>query len=407
MDKDLVIKVDNVSKKFSKSIRRSMFNGSKDIFLSMLGLRMDTTKLRRGEFWSLQNINFELKRGEALGIVGRNGSGKSTLLRLLTGIYPPDVGTIAVRGKLGALIAVGAGFHPHMTGKENIYLNAAILGLTKKQIDEKYNEIVDFADIGDFLEAPVSTYSSGMNVRLGFSIAIHTVPEILLIDEVLAVGDMRFQQKCMAKIGEIIDKGTSIILVSHDMKSIQRICSKVLVINNGKQYFYGDVVDGIDKYYELNSEMTEVKTFVEGATKLENHGSVTCKYLKFYNGKGEETRNFKSGDDIIVKFQFNVPVPIKDVSAHVSFSDGPYTFNGYSTVYDNIPIPLITSDTEISLRLKNVVINGKKFIVSIGLWDDKFIGSYFWDYESTGVISIDATKKIHGRFEFSHEWEIK
>ena len=168
----IVLRVENLCKKFCPTLKHSMYYGAIDTVRSMLGVAYATDQLRKNEFWALDDICFELRKGEALGIIGANGSGKSTLLRLITGIFPPDKGRIAFKGRIGALIAVGAGFHPYMTGRENIYLNGTILGMTRREIDAKLDAIIDFADIGDFLEAPISTYSSGMRVRLGFAIAV-------------------------------------------------------------------------------------------------------------------------------------------------------------------------------------------------------------------------------------------
>ncbi|MBE9531297.1 MAG: ABC transporter ATP-binding protein, partial [Proteobacteria bacterium] len=193
---EVVISIKNLSKKFCTHLKRSMAYGIIDLSKNLVGIKPNTEELRRDEFWALDNMNFELKRGEVLGLIGLNGCGKTTLLRLLTGIFPPDKGEITIKGRVGALIAVGAGFHPHMTGRENIYLNGTILGMSAKELDACFDDIIEFAEIGDFIEAPVSTYSSGMRVRLGFAIAIHINPDILLIDEVLAVGDLNFSIKC-------------------------------------------------------------------------------------------------------------------------------------------------------------------------------------------------------------------
>ncbi len=237
-DSEVVISVKNVSKKFCRNLRRSMFYGILDLSKNLVGIKPDTTSLGKDEFWAIKDVSFELKRGEVLGIIGPNGCGKSTLLRLLTGIFPPDKGEISVKGRLSALIAVGAGFHPHMTGRENLYLNGTILGMCRKEIDSKFQEIVDFADIGDFLEAPVSTYSSGMRVRLGFAIAVNVKPDILLVDEVLAVGDMMFRNKCFKKVDEL-RKGVSTVLVSHNLNYISHICDKAMMLQNGQVKYYG------------------------------------------------------------------------------------------------------------------------------------------------------------------------
>jgi len=250
-----ILRVENLHKKFCRTLKHSMYYGIIDSVRSMLGLAYDTDRLRKNEFWALEDICFELHKGETLGVVGANGSGKSTLLRLITGIYPPDRGRITFRGRIGALIAVGAGFHPHMTGRENIYLNGTILGMTRREIDGQLDDIIAFADIGDFLEAPVSTYSSGMRVRLGFAIAIHSEPDILLVDEILAVGDIGFQLKCFNRLGELRQKGVATVLVTHNLHHITTFCTKVLVLNKGKKIFAGNVEEGLEVYKKTFSDL--------------------------------------------------------------------------------------------------------------------------------------------------------
>ena len=252
MNEDIAIKVEHVSKKYCKSLKRSMLYGVQDIGRNAIGLSSRSDRLRKNEFWAVDDVSFELKKGETLGIIGPNGSGKTTLLKMLNGIFWPDKGRIRVKGRVGALIDVGAGFHPLLTGKENIYINAAILGISKKEVNEKFNEIVKFAEIGDFLDTPVKHYSSGMYVRLGFSIAIHSDPDLLLIDEVLAVGDAGFRAKCYNKLSEIKDK-TTIVFVTHNMTILPRVVDKCMVFKNGGLYFEGDTIDSVITYQNLFS----------------------------------------------------------------------------------------------------------------------------------------------------------
>ena len=225
-----------------------MLYGTNDVARDMFGFPQKEVELRKAEFWSLQDINFELHRGETLALIGQNGCGKSTLLRLINGIYPPDKGTISIYGRIGALIAVGAGFHPHMTGRENIFLNGTILGMNKLELRQKFDSIVDFAEIGDFIDAPVSTYSSGMTVRLGFAIAIHADLDILLVDEILAVGDIGFQLKCFKKIVELRNSGIGIIMVVHDLHAVSTFSNRLLLLHKGKQDFLGEVSKGLSIY---------------------------------------------------------------------------------------------------------------------------------------------------------------
>jgi homopolymeric O-antigen transport system ATP-binding protein len=251
MNDDVVVSVKNVSKKFCKNLKRSMAYGISDLSKNLFGIKSNSAELRKDEFWAVNNVNFELKKGETLGIMGANGSGKSTLLRLLTGIFPPDKGEIAIKGQVAALIAIGAGFHPHMTGRENIFLNGTILGYEKIELKQKFDEIVEFSDIGDFLDAPIATYSSGMRVKLGFSIAVHRVPDLLLIDEVLAVGDLNFRLKSYKKLSEVMKQGTTVILVSHNDIAIKSVCEKMAILHRSQIDDIGNTDEMIIKYRSI------------------------------------------------------------------------------------------------------------------------------------------------------------
>ena len=246
-----LIKVENISKKFCRSLKRSLWYGVKDLGSELIGRNNSHKSLRKEEFWALQDISFELKRGDTLGLIGRNGAGKTTLLRMLNGLIKPDGGRIEIRGRMQALIALGAGFNPVLTGRENIYVNASVLGIPKAEIDRRFDEIVDFSGIEEFIDTPVQSYSSGMAVRLGFAVAAHMEPDILLVDEVLAVGDEGFQSKCLNKIGELKKRGTAIILVSHNMHTISTFANRVVLMNNGKRELFENVPAGINAYRRL------------------------------------------------------------------------------------------------------------------------------------------------------------
>ena len=213
---------------------------------------------KKEAFWALDDINFSIARGEVVGIIGHNGAGKSTLLKILSQITLPTTGEITIRGRVGSLLEVGTGFHPELTGRENIFLNGAILGMTKKEITEKFDAIVAFADIAQFLDTPVKYYSSGMYVRLAFSVAAHMEPDVLIIDEVLAVGDMEFQKKCLGKMDEITKKdGRTILFVSHNMNAIEQLCKKVIVLEKGKIVFQGETKEGIKRHINARKKGTE------------------------------------------------------------------------------------------------------------------------------------------------------
>jgi len=201
------------------------------------------------ESWVLKDISFELPRGKALGVIGKNGAGKSTLLQILTGTLTPTTGEVYLRGKVAALLELGSGFNPEFSGRDNIYVNAAILGLTKNQINERFEDIVAFSELGDHIEQPVKTYSSGMYVRLAFSVQVCVNPDILIVDEALAVGDVFFQQKCHARMEKLLEQGTSILLVSHDTSAIRKYCDTSLLLEDGRNVFYGDVETAVSKYF--------------------------------------------------------------------------------------------------------------------------------------------------------------
>ncbi|NET30801.1 MAG: ATP-binding cassette domain-containing protein [Cyanothece sp. SIO1E1] len=248
---DVVLSVRGVSKKFCRDLKRSLMYGVSDIGKELLGLRGDkNTKLRRDEFWALQDVSFDLKRGEAIGLLGANGSGKSTLLRIVAGLIKPETGIVKVNGRIAPLIALGAGFNPILTGRENIYANMSILGLSKEEIDERFDDVLDFAEIPDAIDSPVHTYSSGMAARLGFSCAIFVEPEILLLDEVLAVGDIRFKGKCTRKLSELRSKGVSIILVTHKNSAILSICETAVYLSSGKVIGKGEAEPIVRRYEE-------------------------------------------------------------------------------------------------------------------------------------------------------------
>ena len=249
MEKEVLVEVTGLSKKFSRSLKRSLWYGLKEVINTLFCLKENKSELRKEEFWAVRDINFQLRRGECIGLIGHNGAGKSTLLKMLNGLIRPDEGSIIMRGKVGALIELGAGFNPILTGRENIYVNGQLLGFTKQEIDNKLDAILEFAEIGNFIDSTIQNYSSGMKVRLGFAIAAQMEPDILIIDEVLAVGDLGFILKCFNAIDTLIPK-TAVIFVSHNMQQVSRICSGIICMEHGRAAFQGnDVSKGIDLYY--------------------------------------------------------------------------------------------------------------------------------------------------------------
>ena len=245
---EILVKVEGLSKKFCKDLKTSLWYGVKDLINGIRGNRIEPL-LRPEEFWAIKDISFELKRGECLGLIGHNGAGKSTLLKILNGLINPDEGKVTITGRVGALIELGAGFNPILTGRENIYNNGAILGFARKEIDSKLKMIIAFSELEEFIDMPVQNYSSGMKVRLGFAVAAQMEPDVLIIDEVLAVGDLGFILKCFKTIDTILPN-TAVIFVSHNMPMVSRICNHIILMEKGEAKFQGEEVSkGIDAYY--------------------------------------------------------------------------------------------------------------------------------------------------------------
>jgi len=250
------IQVSHVSKEFSRYYQRTLKQ------VAMAKMRREPTKKT---FWALRDVSFTVEQGEAIGLMGLNGSGKSTLLKHIMGVMRPTSGDIRTRGRVSGLIATGAGFHPQMTGRENIYMNAAILGMTEEETDAKYDDIAGFADVGDAMDAPVGNYSSGMFARLGFAVAVHVDCDVFIADEVLAVGDQPFKKKCIKKMEEVRDSGVTLLYVSHAAGSVRRMCSRVIVLDKGVVGFDGEVNAGI-KYLRYDDDNDEPDAEDEGVT---------------------------------------------------------------------------------------------------------------------------------------------
>jgi lipopolysaccharide transport system ATP-binding protein len=232
------------------------------------------------EFWALQNISFDVELGEVVGVIGRNGAGKSTLLKILSRITEPTQGRVTIQGRVASLLEVGTGFHPELTGRENIYLNGAILGMERREIKARFDEIVAFAEVERFLDTPVKRYSSGMYVRLAFAVAAHLEPEILIVDEVLAVGDAEFQAKCLGKMSSVASSGRTVLFVSHNMAALRNLCSRAIVLEGGQVSFSGDTVQAIEQYMGSSLQAANVKVDLSAAPRT-GSGAVTLKTLRF------------------------------------------------------------------------------------------------------------------------------
>ena len=397
---EVVVSVKNISKKFCRHLRRSMKYGIFDLSKNLVGIKPDSSSLRRDEFWAVKDINFELRKGQVLGLIGLNGSGKTTLLRLLAGIFPPDEGEITIKGRVGALIAVGAGFHPHMTGRENIYLNGTILGMTRKELDSKFDDIVEFAEVGEFLDAPVSTYSSGMRVKLGFAIAVHIDPDVLIIDEVLSVGDIAFKSKCFNAINKLM-KDTAVIFVSHNLPQVSRICTDIIVMDEGMaEYQGGDVCAGIE-YYQSKGKFAEALISGSGRAQILDIkiDSKNCKL------DSKSVPLVKYLDDLLIDVIYSMDSDIEEATVGVAFLTAD-TMAVAQCISSNCNFKVKNQKKVSKLRLtipKIQLVTGT-YTINLGILDENR-GEVFVSHWNAKEFRIVGTPVNIAPFQLQGDWE--
>jgi lipopolysaccharide transport system ATP-binding protein len=314
---DIVIKAENLGKKYVighqaesggyTALRdvlmqnaRTLWNKTKDLATGKPIIQGDTTE----EVWALKDVNFEIRRGEAVGIIGRNGAGKSTLLKILSRITEPSIGRVTIKGRVASLLEVGTGFHPELSGRENIYLNGTILGMTRIEINKKFNDIVAFAEVEKYLDTPVKRYSSGMYVRLAFAVAAHLEPEILIVDEVLAVGDAEFQKKCLGKMGEVATAGRTVLFVSHNMAAVQSLCRKALHLKSGRIIQSGDSKSVVSEYLSSSDKKASVMVWQDELAP--GNEEIRLKSVGACAADHNDGDVYQSSNDIYIEMKFAV-----------------------------------------------------------------------------------------------------
>ncbi|MFZ5857535.1 MAG: ABC transporter ATP-binding protein [Chloroflexota bacterium] len=282
--------------------------------------------------WALDDVSFDLEEGKVLGIVGRNGAGKSTLLKILSRVTEPTRGTVAVRGRVGSLLEVGTGFHPELTGRENIYMNGAILGMKRAEIDSKFDEIVDFSEVATFIDTPVKRYSSGMYLRLAFAVAAHLEPEILVVDEVLAVGDAEFQKKCLGKMGDVAQQGRTVLFVSHNMSAILRLTQEAIVLNKGKLVMRAPTQEAVDFYLSSGQAQAGERTWDADEVPA-NAAPFTPIRLTVKDGRGKVVDTIRSTEPVNLEFEYRLGAEVKGlrVGMYVSTMRGEYVLTSFDT----------------------------------------------------------------------------
>ncbi|MEP6742352.1 MAG: ABC transporter ATP-binding protein [bacterium] len=395
------LKFDNVSKRYR-------------IYREANGEAAGTPLLRRvsrlwdgwQDFWALRDVSFEVERGEALGIIGQNGAGKSTILKLLYNITTPTKGEIQINGRLAALIEVASGFHPELTGRENVYLNGALLGMKRREITRKLDSIIDFAGVSAFIDTPVKRYSSGMYLRLGFAIAAHLDPDILLLDEVLAVGDAEFQSKCIDRINQLRRDGKTIVFVSHNLAAVESLCDRVFLLRRGEIYKSGPPHQVIADYEHMLAKMPAGSP--AALISVAESPQVEIISVAFFNLAGDRTTMVATGDPVKAEVEYVVHEPLDDAVIELYF----YSVFGnlhchFSTDMIGKRLNLRAGRGLIEFNCPEVLLDMATFNVEASV---RRRGSAFTehiDYKQTAVLNVRQGKPIHGTFYMPHSFQVK
>ncbi|MCK4659558.1 MAG: ATP-binding cassette domain-containing protein [Phycisphaerae bacterium] len=326
-------------------------------------------------FWALKEVSFHVRPGEALGIIGPNGAGKSTILKLLAGIMRPEKGLVRVHGRLTALIEVGAGFHGDLTGRENIYLNGAILGMTRREVNEKLDSIIDFAGVGLFIDTPVKRYSTGMQARLGFSIAAHVSPDILLVDEVLSVGDAVFRVRCLERMQELVGSGLTLVFVSHNLEQVRRICPRTVVLQEGRVAFNGCTEQAIEEYtHVLGRDQCPRKADICGSafreTEVDGSAGPRVLSMRFLGADGKESRSVSPVEpvDIEIRYELSRAIPRLVVEANMcrDFAQNMISLN---SLRDGVTFDAARGEGRALIHLPRLSVAGGQYFWNVRMWD--------------------------------------
>ena len=403
---DIVIKAENLGKKYviGHQLQRERYMALRDVLMQNAKTIWGKTKdLLSGkpiiqgdtfeEVWALKDVRFELKRGEAIGIIGRNGAGKSTLLKILSRITEPTKGRVTLKGRVASLLEVGTGFHPELTGRENIYLNGTILGMKRTEIKRKFDEIVAFAEIEKYLDTPVKRYSSGMYVRLAFAVAAHLEPEILLVDEVLAVGDAEFQKKCLGKMGAVSHEGRTVLFVSHNMSAISDLCQKAILLRSGQVDTIDDVHNVIQKYSSLTLRGTSINlTEIEHASRPKQYGTLT--HLSIFDSEMTPTTTFLMGQTMVARI--GIHIHRKMSNAEIGFkisSKMGAAIHYFCSTWEGLRRDLDPGDYLFEIRIPQIMLLPAQYVVGAWLMQERTLLSddYIPDITIIEVIGTDFT----------------
>jgi lipopolysaccharide transport system ATP-binding protein len=399
------LEVSNVSKRYCRNLKRSLWYGVRDI-CGEIALRDEPSRprLRHKEFWAVSDASFSVARGECVALIGPNGAGKSTLLKMINGLIKPDFGEIRIRGRVSALIELGAGFHPILTARENIYINAAILGFSAREVDRRLEAIIDFAELDhDAIDAPIRSFSSGMRVRLGFAIAANLHPDLILVDEVLAVGDIGFRFKCFDHILKLLDRGTSLVVVSHSTQLLSRVSRRAVLLDAGKQVFDGTLEEGIARYEEALLQPDQQEQTGREAAHI---GTV-----RTLDGNGRDKRQFETGEDIVFEIELRTNERFEGTQLTVNLASA--SAGNLSTfVTDRSGIDIDPPGARVRLVVRRIPLLTGAYHLNVSLFG-RLLHEFHDRATTVGMFRIIApdtprSGQAHGGFiRLDHEWAIR
>ena len=398
---EIAVKVEHVSKTFKLPHEKQ--SSVKGALINLF--RKGDRSFERQQV--LQDISFEVEKGEFFGIVGRNGSGKSTLLKLLAGIYTPDKGTITINGKVTPFIELGVGFNPELTGRENVFLNGALLGFNRKEMEAMYDDIVMFAEIGKFMDQKLKNYSSGMQVRLAFSIAIRAQSDILILDEVLAVGDVSFQEKCFDVFRDIKKTGRTVIFVSHDLASVQEFCDRVVLIDRGVQVEVGDAKKVIVDYETRMAEDVKIGAKDQSVDGRPGSGKATVDKVSILDSNSKPARSVREGEAFSIEIAYTAKDDIDSMVCGLSVDDkSGASVYGPNTMESNVPLRKLRKGDQLSVvaSFADNILAAGSYSVTVGLFDSK--GAHPYDYYSEAATFKVLGKARHGKTTIEPHWTI-
>lgn len=407
---DIILEVNNVYKKFARSYTQARKQLMGTFWRAMWGDGNGQVKLQADEFWALKNVSFTLKRGETLGLIGLNGSGKSTLLKLINGIYLPDQGEIRLAGEVGGLIELNAGMQPALSGRDNIFIKGALLGRSRREMARLYEAIVDFAELDEFINSPVKTYSSGMKMRLGFAIAIHTKPDILLMDEVMAVGDFRFRQKCLDRVNEL-RQALSVIFVSHSMNQVSIFCDRVIVLHKGVIEYEGPTDEAI-QYYMAEIENSQKKPATQPSAVKPFYGDLyhneekICQVEHYWaDASLNKIEQATTGMEVNLVIRFQLKTTPKNLIIGVPIWDknGNY-ITGISTDMDRVD-PAWSQDGfyQVILNMNELIFNPNEYVSIIAINN----GPEFYYRGLNDMLTVENYQRNFGFVTVSHKWWVE